>query len=191
MLYKGWCSYLCFNTDCSRIVRHSSLAPWHIGYRYYKTSFNKTWTQFLRKLKSCWWRFGNLQWWDSVTMVSVRNKGKHLSSVNHFAKTIHLHQQQEIIIILYFCRHAIFPVFTGIPVSWIFFSRKSISEIHAYKRGENRERGLIIYICFVKSRRSWRRDYLFCINRTKEIELFTEITSCVSEQERWSDLFSK
>ena len=28
-----------------------------------------------------------------------------------------------------------------------------------------------------------------CINRTKEIDLFTEITRCVGEQERWSDLF--
>ena len=34
-------------------------------------------------------------------------------------------------------------------------------------------------------------EALFCINRTKDTELLTEITRCVSVEERLSDLFSK
>ena len=87
-------------------------------------------------------------------------------------------------------RHVAFPVFTGIPVFWKFFARKSIFyEIHVKTR---RKSGKTYYLhLFIKKRRSWRRDYLFCINRTKEIKLFTEITRCVSEPEKWSDLFIK
>ena len=49
-----------------------------------------------------------------------------------------------------------------------------------------RGRSLIIYIYFIKQikqRQSWRRDYLFGINRTKELALFTEITRCVSKKD--------
>ena len=56
----------------------------------------------------------------------------------------------------------------------IFFARKSISEIHVKNWGA----GGTYYLHF------FYQDYLFCINRTKEIELITEITRCVSEQER-------
>ena len=46
------------------------------------------------------------------------------------------------------------------------------------RRNEEKIRGIIVYICFIKQRRSWRRDHLFYINRTKERELFTEISRC-------------
>ena len=50
---------------------------------------------------------------------------------------------------------------------------------------------LIIYICFIKCIRFCRRDYLFCISRRKERELFTEITRCVGDHEKLNDLFTK
>ena len=71
--------------------------PWWSGYHFYTTSFNKTWTQVLRKLKICWWHVENLRWLDSLTMVSVENKAKRLSLVNYSTKTIHLPQQREIL----------------------------------------------------------------------------------------------
>ena len=43
---------------------------------------------------SCLRHVGDLHWWESLTMIPLRNKAKHLSSVNHTTKTIHhLHHQ--------------------------------------------------------------------------------------------------
>ena len=71
-----------------------SVTPWCSGYHYYKTSFNSTWTQVLRRLNSCSWRVGDLRWWGSLTMVRAGNKAKCLSSVNKY------HKKQFIIIII-------------------------------------------------------------------------------------------
>ena len=49
------------------------------GYHYSTTSL----------FKSCSRRVGDSRWWGSLTMVSVGNKAKHLSSVNHTMKTTH------------------------------------------------------------------------------------------------------
>ena len=64
------------------------MVPWCSGYHYCTTSFNKAWTQVLRRFKSCWRWVGNLGWWGSLTMVPARNKAERLSSVNHTTKTI-------------------------------------------------------------------------------------------------------
>ena len=65
------------------------ITPWCSGYHYCTTSFIKTWTQVLRRFKSCSRRVGDSRWWGSLTMVPAENKAKRLSSVNHTTKTIH------------------------------------------------------------------------------------------------------
>ena len=60
-------------------------------YHYCTTSFNKGWTQVLRRFKSCLWRVGHSQWWGSLTMVPAGNKAICLLLVNHTTKTINLH----------------------------------------------------------------------------------------------------
>ena len=45
------------------------VALWCSGYHYCTTSFNKVWTQVLRRFKSCSQHVGDLRWWGSLTMV--------------------------------------------------------------------------------------------------------------------------
>ena len=92
------------------------------------------------------------------------------------------YQNSENLIVKMWSRHVAFSGFTRIPVLWNFFAGKFISEIHVKKR-KKLGGWLIIYIFLIKKRRSSRRDYLFCINRTKEIELFTKIIRCFSEKD--------
>ena len=71
------------NADWVSGPAHSSLvAPWCSGYDYCTTSFNKAWTQVLRRLKSCSRRVRDSRWWGSRTMVPAGNQAKRLSSVN-------------------------------------------------------------------------------------------------------------
>ena len=72
------------------------MAPWCSGYHCCTTSFNETWTQVLRKFKSCLRRVGDLRWWGSLTTVPAGNKVKRLSSVNHSLKTIHHHYHDSL-----------------------------------------------------------------------------------------------
>ena len=65
------------------------VAPWCSGYHYCTTSFNKAWTQVLRRFKPCSRRVGDSRWWGSLTMVPAGNKANRLSSVNHTTETIH------------------------------------------------------------------------------------------------------
>ena len=65
------------------------------GYHYYTTSFNKAWTQVLRRFKSCRRRVRDSRRWGSLTMVPAENKAKRLSSVNHTARTIHHHHHHH------------------------------------------------------------------------------------------------
>ena len=76
--------------------------PWRSGYHYCTTSFSKTWTQVLRRFKSCSWRVGDSRWWGSLTMVPAGNKAKRLSLVNHTTKTIHHHH--SLLTKIYFCK---------------------------------------------------------------------------------------
>ena len=65
------------------------MARWCSGYHYYTTSFKKPWTQVLRRFKSCSWRFNDLRWWGSLTMVPIQNKVKRPPLVKHTKKTVH------------------------------------------------------------------------------------------------------
>ena len=76
------------------------VAPWCSGYHYCPTSFNETWTQVLRRFKSCSRCVGDSWWWGSLTRVPAGNKAKHLSSVNHTTKAIHHHHHQQIFLFL-------------------------------------------------------------------------------------------
>ena len=77
--------------DSSKAHRHNEIrirmlkicALWCSDYHYCATSFNKFWTQVLRRFKSC------SRWSVSLTMVPAGNKAKRSSSVNHTSKTIH------------------------------------------------------------------------------------------------------
>ena len=62
---------------------------WCSGYHYCITSFNKAWTQILRRFKPCSQRVGDSRWWGPLTVVSAGNKAECLSSVNHTTKTNH------------------------------------------------------------------------------------------------------
>ena len=64
------------------------MVPWCSVYHYCTTSFDKTWTQFLCRFKSCMLCVGDSHRWGSLTVVPPENKTKHLSSVNHTTKTI-------------------------------------------------------------------------------------------------------
>ena len=70
-------------------IHDFGLSTWCSGYHYCTTSFNKAWTQVLRRFKPCSRRVGDSRWWGSLTMVPAGNKAKRLSSVNHTTKTIH------------------------------------------------------------------------------------------------------
>ena len=52
------------------------VAPRWNGYHYCTTSFNKVWTQILRRFKPCSRRVGDLRWWESLTIVPAGNKAK-------------------------------------------------------------------------------------------------------------------
>ena len=54
---------------------------WYSGYLYYTTSFNKTWTQVLRRFKSCSRPVGDSRRWGSPTMVLARNNAIHRSAI--------------------------------------------------------------------------------------------------------------
>ena len=56
------------------MVANYQVAPWCSGYRYCTTSFNKAWTQVLRRFKSCSRRVGDSRWWGSLTVVPAGNK---------------------------------------------------------------------------------------------------------------------
>ena len=76
------------------------VAPWCSGYHYCTASFNKAWTQILRRFKSCSRCVGDSRWWGSLTVVLAGNKTKRLSSVNHTPKTIDLHHQNSFPVIM-------------------------------------------------------------------------------------------
>ena len=46
---------------------------------------NEAWTYIQRKFKFCLHHVKGLRWWESQTVVPVRNKGKRLSLVNHWS----------------------------------------------------------------------------------------------------------
>ena len=71
-------------------VRHA-LAPCCGGFHYCTTSFNKVWTQILRRFKSCSRRVANSRLWGSLTMVRLEIRRTRISSVNQTAKAIHPH----------------------------------------------------------------------------------------------------
>ena len=71
------------------------VARWCSGYHCCTTSFNKPWTQVLRRIKSCSRRVGDSRWWESLTVVLTGNKAKRLSSVSHTTKIIHRHQHHS------------------------------------------------------------------------------------------------
>ena len=82
---KGTISRAAFRTlSILKIV-----VPWYSAYHYCTSSFNKVWTEALRRFKSCLGRVGDSRWWGSLTMVPTGNKAEHFSSVNHTTKTIH------------------------------------------------------------------------------------------------------
>ena len=72
------------------------VALWCSGYHYCTTSFNKAWTQVLRRFKPCSWRVGDSQWWGFLTMVPAGNKAKRLSSFNLTTKAIHHHHHYQL-----------------------------------------------------------------------------------------------
>ena len=61
-----------FKASIMRKMQHVAL--WSSGYHYCTTSFNKIWTQILRRFKPCSRCDGDLGWWDSLTMVPAGNK---------------------------------------------------------------------------------------------------------------------
>ena len=63
---------------------------------YCTTSFNKTWTQLLDRLKSCSRCVEDSRWWGSLAIFPTGNKAKCLSLVKHTTKTIHLHLHHKI-----------------------------------------------------------------------------------------------
>ena len=75
MLYKHFTKF---------VIRYS-------GYHYGITSFDKTWTQVLRRFKYCSRRVGYSRWWGSLIMVPAGNKAKRPSWVNHTTKIINHH----------------------------------------------------------------------------------------------------
>ena len=56
--------------------------PWCSGYHKCTTSFNKAWTQVLRRFKPCSRHVADSQWCGSLTTVPAGNKAKRFSSVN-------------------------------------------------------------------------------------------------------------
>ena len=73
---------------------YQNVAPWCSGYHHCTTSFNKAWTQLLRRFKTCSQCAGNLRWWESLAIVPAGNKVKRLSQPS-------IPQKQFIIIMKY------------------------------------------------------------------------------------------
>ena len=71
------------------------LPPWCSDYHYCPTSFNKAWTQVLRRFKSCTRCVGDSRWWGSPTMVLALKKGKCFSSNNHTTNAIRHHHHRH------------------------------------------------------------------------------------------------
>ena len=67
-------------------TKTNSVAPWCTGYDYCTTSFNKAWTQVLRRFKSYLSRFGDSRWPGSLRTIPAGSKAKHISSVNNTTK---------------------------------------------------------------------------------------------------------
>ena len=47
---------------------------WRRGCYYYSSSYNKAWSQILRRFKSCSRVVGGLWWWESLNMVLLGKK---------------------------------------------------------------------------------------------------------------------
>ena len=63
------------------------VVPWCSGYQCCTNSFNKAWTQVLRRFNSCTRHVGDSRWRESLAIFPARNKAKWLSSVNHTTKS--------------------------------------------------------------------------------------------------------
>ena len=87
-LYTHLVYWLVYTFESFKLI---TTTPWCSGYHYCTTSFNKVWTQILRRFKPCSRRVGDLRGWESLTMVLLEIRRKRLSSVNHTTKTIHQH----------------------------------------------------------------------------------------------------
>ena len=99
-------------------------APWCSGYHYCTTSFNKAWTQVLRRFKPCSRHVGDSRWWGSLTVVPAGNKAKRLSSVNHTTTTIHHHHHYHLLVphVVSHRQLIYFFVATGNSFKWITFT---------------------------------------------------------------------
>ena len=69
---------------------------WCSNYHYCITSFNKVWTQVLRRFKYCLQHVGDSQWWEFLTIVPAGNKAKHPWMVDHTTQTIHFHHHHPL-----------------------------------------------------------------------------------------------
>ena len=98
-----FCQYILLLKHCKQLFQKYFLFLFFVfilfilcsGYHHCTTSFNKAWTQVLRRFKSCSRRVGDSRWWGSLTVVLAGNKAKRLSSVNHITKLIHHHHHQS------------------------------------------------------------------------------------------------
>ena len=91
-----YCGYVVIWCSGYAPWRSGYVAPWCSGYHYYTTSFNKAWTQVLRRFKPCSRRVRDSRWSGSLTTVPAGNKATHLLSVNHTTKTIHHHHHHPL-----------------------------------------------------------------------------------------------
>ena len=91
LLLTFLCNFLeCISQEiCPRAENLIIVEPWCSGYHYCTTLFSKTSTQVMRRFKSRLRRVGELQCWESLTVVPAGNKAWRLSPVNHSAKTIY------------------------------------------------------------------------------------------------------
>ena len=98
--------------------------PWCSRFHFCTTPINKVYTQVLRRFKSCSRRVIDWWWWESVTLIQTGNKANHLSSINHFAKTIHHHHY-------YHYHHhqtsSLYRIFLNIHKIQIFSATRSVS----------------------------------------------------------------
>ena len=62
-----------FQELLSEIYNIKIMVPWCIGNHHCTISFNKVWTQTLRRFKPCLQHVGDLRWWESLTMVPAGN----------------------------------------------------------------------------------------------------------------------
>ena len=75
-------SYICYYIICMNVplnkLNHKLMIQINkyrgaVLYHYCTTSFSKVWTQILRRFKPCSRCVGDLQWWESLTMVPAGN----------------------------------------------------------------------------------------------------------------------